>query len=181
MYTESLYFLDSVRSSSDDCRFAKDRIFNSIYLVPFWNLIYLNWHSWLFVFVSTDNDWDNCSGFTPTASFHTHPLMWLSYNSKFWLIRDMQTQLNKWRAVLSFGDIYLFSKSTKIYRKHENIWLWYHCPLSTPLVLTRLWHRLDTKLHHNSDNREPWKPVAVTSLLHYLSTNTGYFTRNKIK
>jgi hypothetical protein len=92
----------------------------------------------------------------------------------------MQTQLNKRRAVLSFRDIYLLSKFTKIYRKHENIWLWYHCPLSMPLVLTRLLHRLETKLHHKGDNRQPWKPVVVTSLLDYLSTNTGYFIGNKL-
>jgi hypothetical protein len=57
------------------------------------------------------------------------------------------------KTVLSFGDIYLFSKSTKIYRKHENVWFWCHCLLSMSLALTRLWHRLETKLHHNSDNR----------------------------
>jgi hypothetical protein len=35
MYTDSLNFLDNVRGSSDDRRFAKDRIFNSLLFGPF--------------------------------------------------------------------------------------------------------------------------------------------------
>jgi hypothetical protein len=155
----------------------------NFYFFHFWSLCYLKWHSWWFFFVSTENDRGNSSGFTATAAFHILPVVWSPYNTKCFKINPRYADAVKWtKSCLIFRwYIYLFSKSMKIYRKHENIWLRCHCLLSMPLILTRLWHRLETKLHHNSDNRQPWKPVVVTSLLQYFSTYTDYFIRNSSK
>jgi len=76
MYTESLHFLDRVRGSSDGYRFAKVEFLIHFYFVPFWSLSYLNWHSWWFVFVSTDNDWENSFGFLQLLRLSTHFPLW---------------------------------------------------------------------------------------------------------